>query len=64
MQESNLQFNLNLSVQQIEQAFKFLTSRYQTNPPEELQHLNNDEWLQLQNLLLNLQYEKQCNLLH
>jgi hypothetical protein len=58
------QINLDhLQLQQIEQAFKFLASRYQTLP-KELEHLSNQDWNQLEALLVSLETEKQYSQVH
>ena len=56
-------FSINLSLKQIEQAFQFLVKRYQPLP-KELEHLNNQEWDQLEYLLENLQHEQRLNTVH
>jgi hypothetical protein len=50
-------------VEQVEKAFKFLNSldRY---PPNDLAHLNNEDWLLLEDLLESLEYEKKYSQIH
>jgi hypothetical protein len=45
-------------VELVEQAFLFLVNERAKEPPQELQHLENQDWLQLQRLLMSLQIEK------
>ena len=61
MEEQDLS---HLSINQVETAFKFLMSKYELNPPKELQHLKNKDWLLLQELLLSLELEKSQAVLH
>ena len=53
-----------LSLNQMETAFKFLLDKHELNPPKELQHLKNKDWLLLQELLLSLELEKSQAVLH
>ncbi len=49
----------NLSVEQIEQALKWLDSPVQSPPPPELESLNQLEWYLLDKLLQQLLVEKE-----
>jgi hypothetical protein len=52
-----------LSVEQIEQALKWLDSPVQSPPPPELESLNQLEWYLLDKLLQQLLSEKESSLL-
>jgi hypothetical protein len=52
-----------LSVEQIEQALKWLDSPVQSPPPPELESLNQLEWYLLDKLLQQLLVEKESSLL-
>jgi hypothetical protein len=50
-------------VEQVEKAFKFLSSSNKY-PPKELEHLNEEDWLLLEDLLEGLEYEKKYSQIH
>jgi hypothetical protein len=53
-----------LSVNQMEQAFQWLESQMKQAPPQELQQLNEVEWMLLERMLQGLLMEKNCNPVH
>ena len=53
-----------LSINQMEQAFQWLESPMKQAPPQELQRLNEVEWLLLERMLQGLLMEKNCNPVH
>ena len=54
----------NLSVNQMEQAFQWLESPMKQAPPQELQRLNEVEWMLLERMLQGLLVEKEHSPVH